>query len=356
MRRRRVLSVPLAWCAGCVAEPPQAATSRICGGLGRGFHLGETLGRTLDDYTAIAQTGATLVRMGLRMDVDAGGDGYAFQPGAHQELLNQVGFARRTGLRIIPVLRPEPTPESRLWSDERLQTSLAHHWSGLARELAGRTEVAAFDLVNEPHPPGLTFAQKNARWADLAMRLAAAVRAQDADRCLIVEPSPGARPMGFETATPLPLANVAYSLHMYEPFEFTHQRVGDPRFTAVVDYPAVVPGQGRWDRERLRRELEPARSFGERHRWRIYVGEFGAARWAPGASRERYLRDLIGLFNEWGWSWTYHAWREWQGWDAEMGPGGAADSLRAIRNQTEPTFVALREGFAKDCGGAGGGA
>jgi hypothetical protein len=38
---------------------------------------------------------------------------------------------------------------------------------------------------------------------------------------------------------------------------------------------------------------------------------------APGAAN--YLRDCIELFEEYGWDWTYHAYREWDGWSVEHG-------------------------------------
>lgn len=49
----------------------------------------------------------------------------------------------------------------------------------------------------------------------------------------------------------------------------------------------------------------------------IYAGEFSAIRWAPGAVN--YLRDCIDLFEEYGWDWTYRAYREWDGWSVEHG-------------------------------------
>jgi len=45
------------------------------------------------------------------------------------------------------------------------------------------------------------------------------------------------------------------------------------------------------------------------------VGEFGVARWAPNA--EDYLKDNIALFEEFGWDWTYHAFRESHIWSFE---------------------------------------
>ena len=29
---------------------------------------------------------------------------------------------------------------------------------------------------------------------------------------------------------------------------------------------------------------------------------------------------MISIFEKYGWDWTFHAFREWDGWDAEMGP------------------------------------
>ena len=57
------------------------------------------------------------------------------------------------------------------------------------------------------------------------------------------------------------------------------------------------------------------RDFQLRHNARIYVGEFSAIAWAPGAAD--YIRDCIDVFEEYGWDWTYHAFREWDGWSVE---------------------------------------
>ena len=75
----------------------------------------------------------------------------------------------------------------------------------------------------------------------------------------------------------------------------------------------------------LRGILKPVRDFQLKHGARIYVGEFSAVAWAPGA--EKYLEDCIALFEEYGWDWTYHAFREWQGWSVEH-EGDSATTLR----------------------------
>ena len=57
------------------------------------------------------------------------------------------------------------------------------------------------------------------------------------------------------------------------------------------------------------------RSFQKKYGAKIYVGEFSAVCWAPDA--EKYLRDVISVFEEYGWDWSYHAFREWPGWSVE---------------------------------------
>ena len=63
----------------------------------------------------------------------------------------------------------------------------------------------------------------------------------------------------------------------------------------------------------------PALEFQQAFNVHMYVGEFSAIRWAPGDSAYNYLRDVIELFEEYGWDWSYHAFREWDGWSVEHG-------------------------------------
>ena len=85
------------------------------------------------------------------------------------------------------------------------------------------------------------------------------------------------------------------------------------------------------DRNYLREQLRPVREFQLKHQAKIYVGEFSAVRWAAG--REQYIADLIDLFEEYGWDWSYHAFREWSGWSVEHSDR---------KEETEPTAAPTR--------------
>jgi hypothetical protein len=105
--------------------------------------------------------------------------------------------------------------------------------------------------------------------------------------------------------------------------EFTHQGVFNSHKRGV-SYPNAEKG---WNGNLIRDVMKPVREFQQKHGARIYVGEFSAIAWAKGA--ENYLRDCISLFEEYGWDWCYHAFREWEGWSVEH-EGDSATTLRRV--------------------------
>ncbi|HEY0866256.1 MAG TPA: cellulase family glycosylhydrolase [Fimbriimonas sp.] len=224
---------------------------------------------------------------------------------------------RLVGLKVVLDLHTGPGGRDaengiRILQEARFADAFVGEWEHMARRYRGNRTIWAFDLLNEP-----TVTNKDVTtWPELALRAAKAIRAIDPGRTLIYEPSPWADSAGFKDLKPLPLDDVVYSPHFYNPFQFTHQGVyQDP---VGVEYPGRVAGE-RWDKARLAKVLEPVEAFQKQYKVPIYVGEFSVIRWAPGNSGLRYLSDLTDLFEVRGWSWTYHAFREWDGWSVEHG-------------------------------------
>lgn len=190
-------------------------------------------------------------------------------------------------------------------------------WEQVARRYKGNPVIWGYDLVNEP-VMRLPSREGLGDSLDAQVRVARAIRAIDPHVPIFIEADDWDAPAGFPYLRPVDIPNVIYQLHMYVPGEFTHQGVfskSDP-----VAYPGRIAGS-HWDKERLREVLQPVRDFQLAYNVHIYVGEFSAIRWAPGAAR--YLADCISLFEEYGWDWTYHAYREWHGWSLEHGPDPA---------------------------------
>jgi hypothetical protein len=135
---------------------------------------------------------------------------------------------------------------------------------------------------------------------------------------------------------------MVYSVHFYVPHEFTHQGVYGP--TPGLTYPGRINGK-LWDAAALRQVLQPVRDWQHDHGVQIYLGEFSAIRWAPDESAVRYLKDCIELFEEFDWDWSYHAFREWNGWSVEHGPSRADSTPSATPTSREQL---LRQWYGKN--------
>ncbi len=199
-------------------------------------------------------------------------------------------------------------------------------WERLATRYKGHPAVWGYDLVNEPvevkePPEGMDYHATQTRAAK-------AIRAIDPKTAIIVEVLDWDSPSSYAWMTPLDVPNVVYEAHMYEPTQFTHQGVyGAP---SGIVYPGKI-GEIDYDKETLRAILQPVREFQLAYNVQIYIGEFSAARWAPGAAK--YLSDCIDIFEEYGWDWSYHSFREWDGWSVEHGSDPA--NTEAVSEPTE---------------------
>ena len=199
----------------------------------------------------------------------------------------------------------------RLFMEEYYNKLFIETWRYIAERLKDCDVVWAYDLLNEPTNGG-----QNVKYNYLQSQYdaARAIRAIDPERIIIVESDEWARIATVSYLKPLPLKNIYYQFHFYEPGHYTHQGAGalqfDPR--KAVAYPIASENV---DKAALRKIMQPAFDFRDKYGARMFVGEFSAIRWAPGAAE--WLEDTIAILEELGCSWTYHAFREWEGWSVE---------------------------------------
>jgi hypothetical protein len=229
---------------------------------------------------------------------------------------------RRYGIKVVVDLHSPPggryaNHDVAMFFEPLYQDHFVAVWERIARRYQGNPAIWGYDLVNEPVQaevpvPGV------ADWLGAQVRAAKAIRAIDATTPIIIEACQWDSADGFRELDPVDVPNVIYQVHMYHPGTFTHQGVFAPAPEGGIAYPGVIDGKA-YDKEALRRHLQPVRDFQLAYNVHIYVGEFSAIRWAPGDSACRYLRDCIDLFEEYGWDWSYHAYREWDGWSVEHG-------------------------------------
>lgn len=203
----------------------------------------------------------------------------------------------------------------RMANDEEYYRTFLRFWREAARRFCGKSVIYGYDLVNEP-------AQKfeaERGYLQQQYEAAKAIREIDPETPIIIASNNWNCPEAFTYLHPLPLRNLIYQVHAYLPGAYSHQGIGLGEDVLarlkLKAYPGMINGV-RYDKEQLRYELAPVIAFQKRYGARILVGEFSAARWSPGA--DRYLRDLIELFEEYRWDWAYHAFRESDAWDAEI--------------------------------------
>jgi aryl-phospho-beta-D-glucosidase BglC (GH1 family) len=223
------------------------------------------------------------------------------------------------GIKILLDLHTPPGGRDQnnkwpLFYNQTFQDTFLTVWEKMANRYKNETQIMGYDLVNEPNDqdlaPGLL------SWRDLAIAAIQRIRVIDTLHPIIVEASPNGGVTSLPTFEPLPFDNLIYSFHMYQPFKFVLQGIYS-NVTTPVYYPGIIDGI-MWNKEALRTVMQPTVDWQNAHNVSIHIGEFSAIRWAPGNSTCNYLNDCIELFEEYGWNWDYHAFREWQGWDVEM--------------------------------------
>lgn len=297
--------------------------------------------RTADDLEKARSLGADHLRMFIEPQRAADGRDYTLSSAQWAALERTLLLMEKSDLRMMLVAGFGADARGPIWSQAGLAEAAVRFWVDLASRLKARASVAGFDLVNEPVPDGLTYGIRQTRWLDFTNDLVAAVQAVDPGRVLVVQSAPDATPESFSRMRPLPYRNLVYSVHSYEPFSFTHQGVMK-HYPDPEPFPKPLPG-GRSTADVLRESLMAVQRFVERHDVPIYVGEFSATRTAPGDSVSLYLANSIELFNRFGWSWSYHEFRAWHGWDVEI----ASKQLESrLRSPDSPALHVVRRGLA----------
>lgn len=227
----------------------------------------------------------------------------------------------------------------RMFYEDRYLESFLKLWCRIAERFKNRNMIWGYDLCNEPWQRGSV---RN-NYLKCQYLAAKEIRKIDPHTPIIVESNTMCLPADFCYLKPLPFTNVIYQIHVYMPTRYTHQGVSPESMEQLrqgkfIRYPDCIGGL-----DGLRKEVTQTRLFEKKYGAVIYCGEFSAIRWAPGAAE--YMRDVIKLCEEYQWSWTYHAYREWHGWSVEH--SSDLNDNRPVSQDTDRKKVLL-EGFRKN--------
>jgi len=259
-----------------------------------------------------------------------------------QKLKEALDHAEKYEIKVVLTLLSLPgsrwkqnnkgIDDLRIWENREYREQAIQYWGDLAKELKDHPALVGYNILNEPHPEKLwgkigfrnnrKFLERGGRLlSEFYENIIGAIREVDPHTPIVLDTGLHATPWAIEFLHPLPFPNLLYSFHMYEPYRYTTRRINQGRFA----YPGTIPNPTlEWDKGALEEFFRPISIWQEKHNIpasQIFVGEFGCDRTAQGA--ERYLGDLIEIFNEKGWHWAFYAFREdvWDSMDYELGSG-----------------------------------
>ncbi len=221
-----------------------------------------------------------------------------------------VGIVRLNEIPIDPTLgitEREPgfwDSQEKLHEAVELAGKLAQHYRSRGSELG------AYVILSEPVVQINGEQIRPTILPQLQQEIISEIRNYDKTRYIVVTPGPGGLPSGYEGFSPLNDGKIIYSAHMYVPHAYTHQGISD-RPTGYA-YPGIIKYR-LWDKKKLEETLRPLREFQEKYKALVWIGEFSAVNGAKGA--DQYVQDLISIFDEYHWSWTYFSYKGYPLWD-----------------------------------------
>jgi aryl-phospho-beta-D-glucosidase BglC (GH1 family) len=301
------------------AVGPAATIAGLNPPIVRGFmtaKLGQVTNTMLSDMKNV--WGSNVIRLQMYPREMASAQGKTLEqawPAILTTLDDTVSRANAVGLKVIVDMHQAPFPyaiserSTDLWNSPDLEPYFVDAWNRIATKLEPRSAgIWGFDLFNEPEIDGQSTAP--AQWRPLATKLTQNIHGIAPDIWVVWDPGPNGQARGYVNLTPLPDSKVIYTAHDYRPHEFTHQCLdGWP-------CPANYPYSGYNKTSRIN-QLKPIRDFQLKYNVPILIGEFSVIRNAPAADAVLWLTEAVDMYEANGWSWVYHAFREWDGWSLE---------------------------------------
>ena len=316
----------------CQSVSPQACAAAHA--LGRGINLGNALDAPREGDWGLSLSPALVdqaarhfdtVRLPVRWSNHASADG---------EAQLDEGFARRvdavvdqllaTGIWVILDLHHYTQltggsaatrhPREFAVDDPVVEQRLVNLWRQIAARYRGRSPKLLFELLNEPQGSGEDASLGGERWNRLAARTLAAVRETNPTRVVLIGPDDWNHPRGLARLRLPADRHLIVTFHSYDPFEFTHQ--GVPWRQPVL--PQGVRCCDEAQRQLLRQALDSASAWSRARGVPLFLGEFGAYREAPMASRAAYAQLVReeAEARDIGWAWWEFASDFSPVWDA----------------------------------------
>lgn len=270
--------------------------------LGRGINIlgydgiwegGRNAPFRLDNLTAIRRAGFSHVRINF----------FGFKFMGEGNLLDETVLRRLDSVieevlarKLIPILDEHDTHVCQRDVSE-CTGKLKAFWTQIAARYAGKYPKLVFEVLNEPGGQMASTA-----WNALLNECLGIIRATNPRRTVIAAVLNIDDMPVDDLVLPPDDRNLIVTFHYYAPIRFTHQGAPwSPTFSRIgpLDWGTAE------DESKARADFEKIRSWSEREKRPIYVGEFGVYEAAPAEARTRYLSFVARSAERLGWAWAY---------------------------------------------------
>jgi len=252
-----------------------------------------------EDFATIASWGLNCVRLPFNCRLINHGAGKKDK--GVQYLDKAIRWAKKNKLWVILDLHAawgaqnhdwhsDSVGEARLWHSPGDQKRTVDLWAFLADRYRDETNVAGYDLLNEAVVDDP--AKLNAFYREVVKT----VRGCDRNHVIFVEGNRWAT--DIEYLERFPDDNLALSIHYYEPLEFTFN------FVPCLAYP-LKGAQGVFDRHAVHRRMAKYARVAAKYKAPVLVGEFGVNSRDGYYGEDRWVTDVLTVFEANGFHWTY---------------------------------------------------
>ncbi len=208
-----------------------------------------------------------------------------------------IRWAKKYGVYLILDLHAAPGAQNNDWHSDSLgkaelwtKKSNRHQTYAILEFLGDRykdeTIVAGYDVLNEAVLDDHNLLNEFYREAIKA------IRRSDKNHILFIEGTRWAQII--DVLDDFSDDNWLYSIHYYEPPEFTFH------FVPFMKYP--LKG---YDKNTIRRRMEGYWRFAQKKKRPVHVGEFGVNYREGVYNEHEYLKDVLKAFNDFGFHWNY---------------------------------------------------
>ncbi len=252
------------------------------------------------DFERVKQLGFNCVRLPFHCGLIEAAP-FKINPAGVAHLDRALRWAKDVDVKVILDMHAAPGAQNhdwhsdslgkaQFWNSLRYQQRACAVWGYLADRYKDHTAVAGYDLLNEAVVKDVK--KLNAFYKKAIQ----AIRSAGSRQIVFVEGNRWA--MDLEGLEDFDDDQLAFSIHFYHPIEFTFN------FIPELRYP-LRSKEGVFNRNTLKRMVDQYRTYAQKKKRPVLVGEFGVNSRAGEWGEDLWLIDLLDCFNQAGFHWTY---------------------------------------------------